>query len=415
MSVIAKLIYSALLLGLTGILLRELWSVWFDKTIYVGRFDVVSETGKDDSASAVFPKRIVSAQAILAQQFNDYQTRRTADAPSDATYVLPGMTPLLLPPEALAGVDITVQNVNIRQILTAARKWFLAPNEVAGNVAVREGSVLAVVDWPRAPRLDDRQPGLNRFLVPGQASEQAAAAYIACSLSWARAASLDTKVAAYPRAQFCDFSAALGDLYGLAEKASSPSGIDAKEAALVRKRAGQLRAHYGSEAVFPELYRLRADLLDLLPEGERKPGELVEAQEDRLRYAMLSPRLRDLPEEEKRLAALALARPAIPIEDGRLSGVPDNWASPLLRRDSEIRSVASSVGLILGGDGAPRGTGFIVGPRLMMTYKFVLRHSAGALRLCLGPAAASCEPSFVMTDFSAPYRALARYSGLEAQ
>src|SRR5262249_4177189 len=155
----------------------------------------------------------------------DYQTRRSADAPTDATFILPGMTPLHLPPEALAGIDVTVQNINIRQVLTELRKAFRAPNEVMGNVTVREGSVLAAVDWPRAPQFANEKNGLARFLVPAQASEQAAATCIASSLSWARAASLDPKVAAYPRAQFCDFGTALGDLYALAEKASSPSGL----------------------------------------------------------------------------------------------------------------------------------------------------------------------------------------------
>jgi hypothetical protein len=262
MSIIAKLVYSALLLSLSGVMVRELWTVWFDTTIYIGRFDVVSETGKDDSASAIFPKRIVGAQAILAQQFNDYQTHRAADAPIDATYILPGMAPLLLPPEALAGVDITVQNVNLGQVFTALRKGFLAPNELVGSVVIREGSVLAAVDWPRAPQLDRGQTRLTRFLVPCQASEQATAAYIASLLSWARAASLDPNVAAYERSQFCDFGVALSDLYALGEKAQSPSGLDAKESALVRRRAAQLRAHYDAEKVFPELYRLHADLLD---------------------------------------------------------------------------------------------------------------------------------------------------------
>jgi hypothetical protein len=55
MSVIAKLVYSGLLLSLSGVMLRELWTVWFDTTIYIGRFDVVSDTGKDDSASAISP------------------------------------------------------------------------------------------------------------------------------------------------------------------------------------------------------------------------------------------------------------------------------------------------------------------------------------------------------------------------
>src|SRR5262245_8483156 len=389
MSIIAKLIYSILLLGFVGVLLRELWTVWFDRTIYVGRFDVVAETGKDDSASAIFPKRIVSAQAILGQQFNDYQTRGGSDVTSDATFILPGMAPLLLPPEVLTGIDITVQNVNLRQVLTAVRKSFLAPNEVVGNVAVRDGSVLAAVDWPRAPRLDHAGLGLTKFLVPSQPNEQAAAAYIACTLSWAQAAILDPNVAAYPRAQFCDFGAALSDLYALGEKASSPSGLDAKEAALVRKRAEQLRAHYDSGTVFPGLYRLRADLIDLLPEGERKQADLIEMQEDRLRYAMLSPGLRDLPDEEKRLAALALARPAILIEDGRLRDVPENWASLLRRHDTAIRSAATSIGLILKDDGSPVGTGFIAAPGLMMTATYVLEAAGGkrptdGLRLCMG-------------------------------
>jgi hypothetical protein len=415
MSVVAKLLYSLLLLSLSGVLLRELWTVWFDKTIYIGRFDVISETGKDDSASAAFPKRIVGAQAILAQQFNDYQTRRAADAPSDATYVLPGMTPLLLPPEVLAGVDITVQNVNLRQVLTAVRRSFLAPNEVLGNVSVREGSVLAAVNWPRAPQLHDGQPALTKLLVPAQASEQSAAAYIACSVSWVRAASLDSKVAAYPRTQFCDFGAALSELYALSEKASTPSGLSAQESERVRKYASRLRAHYSSDSVFPELYRLRADLLDLLPEGERTQAELVEAQDDRLRYAMLSPRLFKLPEEEKRLAALALARPAILVDGGGLSGAPENWASLLRRHDVEIRSSAGAVGLILTNDGNPVGTGFIVAPGLMMTAVYVLeaggyKHNdrgrlaadwktpAAGLRLCMGPSQSSCEPSLKIGD-----------------
>lgn len=404
MTLIAKVVYSMLLLGLAGFLLREVWTVWFDKTIYIGRFDVISETGKDDSASATFPKRIVGAQAILAQQFNDYQTHRAADTPSDATYILPGMTPLLLPPEVLAGVDITVQGINLRQVLTTMRKAFLAPSEVTGNVAIREGSVLGAVDWPLAPQTSPVQPALTKFLVPGQSSEQAAAAYIACSLAWARAAGLDSSGALYSRAQFCDFGAALGDLYALREKASSPSGLDIKDSALVRKRASQLRAHYGADAIFPEIYRLRADLLDLLPEGARKQEELVEAQEDRTRYAMLSPKLRNLPDEEKRLTALALARPAISLEDdGRLSVLPDNWASLLRHYDKEIRPAATSVGLILRSDNTPVGTGFVVAPGLMITANYVL--GAGGdivdtselsdmrskdLRLCLGTSHLSC-------------------------
>ena len=403
--ILLKLIYSALLIGLSGVLLRELWTVWFDPQIYIGRFEVVSETGKDEEAGAAFAKRIASAQAIVARQLIEYQTQSGSDAPTDATYLLPGTAPLLLPPKALEGVDVTIQSVNLSQLLTVVRKGFLAPNEVRGHVTMREGSVLTAVDWPRAPRFADNQPPLTQFLTPSKASAQEAAAYVACSISWARARSEKPGIVTFSRAQFCDFATALGDLYALSSKASHPAGLSSEEAALVRTRAAQLRAHYGSDTVFAELYRLRADLVDLLPEGVRTQSELVEAQEDRVHYAILSPKLRDLPEEEKRLAAQALARPAILLEPGKPLQAPENWAGLLARHEAAIRAAGASTGLILGSNG-PLGTGFIVGPGLVMTASFVLdearmpRGSAVAQhpRLCLGPNVDSCEPAFTIGE-----------------
>lgn len=59
---IAKLVYTVLLSWLTFLLLRELWFVWRDPTLYIGQFDIVTESGKDDAAATNFPRRIVSAQ-----------------------------------------------------------------------------------------------------------------------------------------------------------------------------------------------------------------------------------------------------------------------------------------------------------------------------------------------------------------
>ena len=409
MQMLAKLLYSLLLLGLSGVLLRELWTVWFDSRVFVGKFDVVSEAGKDESSGAAFAKRIVGAQAILAQQLTDYQTRRTADSPTDKTFVIEGMTPVGLPPAALGGMEITIQSVNVSQILTKLRNSIVSPNEVGGSVTARESSVLAAVDWPGAPKLKNSQTSLSKFLVPSQANEQAAAAYIASSISWARAASIDSALAEYPRAQFSDFSVALGDLYALADGASSPTGLGATDVALVRKRAAQLRLHYGQDHVYPEIYRLRADLLDLLPEVERKLAELVESQEDRLRYAMLSPKLRGLPEEERRFAALALARPAIAVEYGTVLKPPENWSNLLRRREAEISSITKSVGLIMNVDGKPAGTGFVVAPNTMLTAAFVVdsaRRGVGhgtappqqkqnerVIRLCMGRNSVKCDES----------------------
>jgi len=417
MSILAKVVYSALLVGVTIVVLRELWMVWLDKKIYVGRFTAISDTGTDDATGASFPARVVSAQAILARQYHDYQQERSADSPTDATFILPGMTPLSIPPEALSGIDITVQNVNLRQLFTTLRKYFLAPNEITGNVMTHEGLVVAAVDWPRAPQLGENREKVANFLVPGQKSPQDAAAYIASSLSWARAARLDDKVAEYPRVQFCDFCSSLNDRYALAEKASGSPGLDANDVNLIRKRARQLRSHYEAAAVFPELYRIRADLLDLVPEKDRTSAELVESQDDRLSYAMLSPGLRELQPTEKRLVALALARPAILLQAGKLVEVKENWSKLLRPHEAEIVSAANSVGMITHSNGIPAGTGFVVAPGLMLTADHVLeacgyaferngdgrvakvkQHPATELRLGFGIRKAPYEPSLIIGD-----------------
>ncbi len=156
--------------------------------------------------------------------------------------------------------------------------------------------------------------------------------------------------------------------------------------------------------VLPDIYRLRADLLDLLPEAMRQPGELVDAQDDRLRYAMLSPSLCALPDEEKPMAALALARPALVLQAGKLADVPENWRGLLDRHAAEIAAAAAGTGLVMSSGGQSRSTGFIVAPKLLMTLGYALdtsrprppraeTSSGGTPRFCLRDSADECLSS----------------------
>jgi hypothetical protein len=402
MSFVAKIIYTLVLLGVSIVFLKEIWTVWLDRTLYVGHFDVITDTSKDDQQSANFPKRVVGAQAILAQQFNDYQTRRSTDAPSDATYVLAGMHPLLLPPEVLSGVDLTVQNIDLRQLLTAVRNRIVEPNEVTGSVTVYNNSVLATVSWPQSQTSTD-------FLVPSQPDTQSAAAYIGSLISWARAAAIDPRVAALSKDQFCDFSAALGAFYALTAKTSSAK-LAEDDLAAARRHAAQLRKHYDSTNVFPEIYRLRADLLDLLDQQPDKLWAMIEAQEDRVRYAMRSEKLKGLSDEDKKFAALALTRPAIPFDGDKLSNTPENWSGLLDRYGATIGAAAAATGLIVRADGSPVGSGFLVAPGLVATATHVLsagriarnasqgKSAGGALRFCLGSSKSACDPALTIGE-----------------
>ncbi|TAX63546.1 serine protease [Rhizobium ruizarguesonis] len=432
MSLLFKVIYTALLLGIASGAVRELWQVWFDTRVYVGKFDIITGTGKDAEASEAFAKRIVAEQTILAQQLLDYSSRR--DALSDTTYRIDGIAPLQLPPEILGGIDITVQEINVRQLLMALRRGFLAPNEVRGSVTQSEGSVIAAVEWPRAPVISGSNASITKFLVRSRGDVQAVAGYIACSISWARASGgeqsilariatwldqmrmssrhdivsgpsdspVNVNLSTLSREQFCDFATALNKLYALEEAASTRAGLSEEQANTVRRWTAILRTHYSDKQVLPDIYRLRGDLLDLLPEGNRQPGELVEAQEDRLRYAMLSPNLRDLPDEEKRMAALALARPALLLEDGKPQDVQANWSTLLNHQLAEIGIVAAASGMVTNAQGRHLGTGFIVAPRLMMTAGFVMDAAIarpagaeapeeGSPQLCFGPSDNPCK------------------------
>lgn len=368
---LTKLFYTILLLSGSGILLRECWSVWFDRTVYMGRFNVFTDGGRDEAASAAFPLRIVGSQALLSQQLADYQQQNGHDGSTDSTFLLPNAAPLGLPSEALPAFGFTVQNLNFAQLFTAVRRMLRADDEVAGEVTVRQGMVVAAVRWPRAPELaDDRLTG---FMTPAAPTLEDAAAHIACSISWAHAVRSRSPLAGIPRAQFCDFATMLDRFQVLSGKVAAGNLLSDAEVTLLRAGSQALRAHYNDRERLPELYRLRADLIDLLPDTVRTQDDLAEAQEDRVAYLMLSPSLRDLDPEQRRYAALALARPAIVLEAGLPVTPNGNWQALLSRNARSIARAAAATGFVRTADGRQVGTGFLVAPGVMATSDYVLR------------------------------------------
>ncbi len=400
--IIVKLLYSAIIAGILLACAFELIRVWTDSRVYVGQFDLVTVEGNAQPSDA-FSRRIVAAQAIQAQQLLQYQ-RGAANGLGDATYIATGQPPIRLPQSVLSGVEIKVQSIDVGQILTQLRRGFSAPNEVRGHLTQRGQLFSGSVDWPRAPRGQGTGERLTQFYVP-YSSEQQAADYIACSISWARAAANKPTIAEVPRAQFCNFVAALGDYYELSHRANI-AALSAEDVNAVRRRAALLAAHFNDAEVYPELYRLRADFMDMLPSPTTE--ELIDVQENRVHYAMLSPDLATLPAETRRMRALALARPAIILDDTGVRSPPPNWQRLLQRQARATRAAASSTGLILMRNGAqqtPIGTGFVVAPGVIMTTTYVIdqgarRGTAEApnreMSFCIGPDAEQCRATWTI-------------------
>jgi hypothetical protein len=371
-----KVAYTLLLLAMIGVLSREFYILWFDSRVFVGHFEIVVEGGEDTSTTD-FASRVVSAQAVLAHQLADYDRLGDPSLSTDNTFPTNNER-VALPEEALRGVEITIQNVNLTQIFSALRKGFMAPNEIFGNVTSTKGAVLAAVEWPRAPQpLGETNERLTKFYVPVQTSLAASAKYIACALSWARGAAQDENLSRIPRNQFCDYVMALSDLYELSEKGAVPNTLSGEESARVRRRIEILTGYYDAIDLLPNIYRLRADLIELLPDESRETSDLIDEQEDRLNYAMRSPTLANLEPEVKRYTVLALARPAIVAPENRLKAVPENWKSLLRRHADNVERALTSTAIVSvreKSEPAVRqmGTAFMVAPNLAITTSHVV-------------------------------------------
>jgi hypothetical protein len=122
---------------------------------------------------------------------------------------------------------------------------------------------------------------------------------------------------------------------------------------------------------YPELYRLRADLLDLIPPSKRTNDDLAQAQEDRNRYALLTnPKV-------SKYELLAAARPAIAVKNGELVGsISETWRGSLtpFSRNIGAAAVATGAGKLTLKKGLDLGSysfsGFAVGPGLIVTVSF---------------------------------------------
>ncbi len=299
-SIALKVLYTTVLADLVGVLSRELYLLWFDDRVFIGQFDVISDGDVEASASADFARSIVSAQAVLAHQLSEYQRVGELSSVTDTTFDLPDSERVSLPDEVLQGMDITVQSINLTQIFTALRKGFSAPNEVYGHVTSTSGAVLAAVEWPRAPEPAVRGGGpADPVLCAGAAdASRIGQVHRLLAVLGARCGQ-GGETCPHPARSVLRFRH--GARRPLRPEREGVGGWPVRRGGpRVRRRIHALSGHDGTAALMPDIYRLRADLMDLLPETSRTASDLVAAQEDRLSYAMFNPKIAELPQEDKR-------------------------------------------------------------------------------------------------------------------
>ena len=399
----AKLAYTLILLSIILLFSSELVNLWLDKKIYIRNFQFF-DAGKENEAKG----KSLALQAIsqhrklvhLLALENKQRTKSTnqenrksrninnqiQNTPSkqnrENTWWPQEVSPINNPESALSEIELTVQNINFTDILTRIRQWISKPNEISAILDKNKNVVDATVKWSKGPSQAKGQLVDGQFLyIGGKTDESSAIFHIACSLIWAQAASQQENLSKIPHQHFCNWAEAWMNYIVLRNKSQSITGLNSQDIDNIKQLRKFLTQQLNQGNSYPEIYRLRADIIDLLPNDQRTEEDLSQAQQDRTLYAVLIDTSgQELSSENLEYLTLAKARPAIPVEQGVLSkDISETWNSVLFPYQEQIAKAAKATGFgyIKQKDQHVQSyfVGFAVAPNIIATVDFNLDQS----------------------------------------
>lgn len=174
---------------------------------------------------------------------------------------------------------------------------------------------------------------------------------------------------------FCDWARAWSEFVGLRDKAARLDGLEAGDVDRVKQLRTFLTRVIDRGAPYPEIRRLRTDLVDLLPADQKTDNDLAQAQRDRVSYAIkMDPEKQKLPRDQVEFVTFAEARPAIPIGPANIADqASDTWRSVLAPHHESIATAAKATGFvrIRQKDANPIWVAAVaVAPRVLLTVGF---------------------------------------------
>ncbi|WP_426733219.1 trypsin-like serine peptidase [Myxococcus faecalis] len=396
---VTKALYTVALsvacVGLGTLLVAEIQRVWCDKRLYIGRFDFF-DTGEAKATDGKTFARLIAyhhrtLQRMLEQENQQRKSEVPSGAPSGGGAPMPDSTfwnrkfdSLLSTTSALSTVELTVQGINVKELLSWLRDRVSTPNELTGTVEKHPHGVNVLVNWPRGPlRLTGQHVDGQSLDTAGHPDVEKAAFHVACGLIWAQLAGGDEALSKVPRAEFCAWAEAWKHYVDLRERSATLTGLSPESLESVKKTRAFLDRQVAGSTPHAEVYRLRADLLDLLPSDQKNQTDLAQAQTDRLKYAILMARHAPPPAEQQgvSLAArkstqdafevMAQVRPALRLRGGTLAApLPESWQQVLASSRTTIFPASHSTGSILirrADQSETRLTAFAVAPGVLMT------------------------------------------------
>ena len=381
----AKMLYTALLVFFVVLFGSEIYRVWLDRTLFIGRFEFFDAGAKSDEKGQAFASQIIHQHRFLVALYQaEYERRKKAAAKTAAqakdgdvvaeTVMLPGSLAAVRDPKSeLSDLEISYQGINFKQIFTALRRSVSTPNEIAGMVLSTPNEVYVSVQWPLGP------PSAKVIQIPAQRDSSSAAFHVACSVVWGQASSGSSHLAQVSRQEFCDYSDAWRSFDTARSRSFSGIGLLDEDKKLLVRARGILDRLISAQPTYAEVFRLRSDIINLSPDSKDEDKKI--AQADLVEYEKRlgrSPPQSAAAQVSPALERLLTSRPALIVRNDELvSEVPGDWKQVFSKSQLAVkRSIASTARVLAPETGTPwTGTAFVVGKDLVMTANFVAHAS----------------------------------------
>jgi hypothetical protein len=297
----ARYAYVFLLALVVIILAREIRSVLFDRTVYVGNFTYFVDGQSSTDSGKSFPNFVLGQHHLLkAALLSETRARKQEQANARAAGLEFNRLPSAAFPELakfgtlLADTEIKIQGFDIGKVLTSLRTWITPPLEITGFVEKTGSTSRALVNWP-----DGLTDGDELLSAPFESellsSDSATAFSVAAATVWTQTAKNDPRFREIPREVFVAWALAWRDYRTLRSRNAlaqdwMPADVTTWKQALAL--TGKLVPKAGT---YPEIWRLRADIIEAAPlsafdgkddaQKDAQKAALKIAEDDRKKYA----------------------------------------------------------------------------------------------------------------------------------
>jgi hypothetical protein len=275
---IAKLAYSVILLALIALLSRELLTVWWDPQLYVRGFKYYKNGQPDEGRAESFGSTLLTKHSALRAELEDERRQRTEveNGSVEVLRVWPMLTETISLPPVAKPLELKINGFDIGGLLSTLRGWISPPNEVAVTIQTRSfkgsGDEVERIDtdvtWPRAPKFAKDGPSqLQHFNIWGAESDEEAAALLAASLIWADAAKRSAELRDVGRDAFSDWAFAWLEPRIINYEGGTADTLNDGQKQRLVAAGKRLEPLLKRDKVYPEVWRLAADLVTLYPES----------------------------------------------------------------------------------------------------------------------------------------------------